>query len=319
LLQGERSKRLSPDETEAVVKAIVLTGYGDVDRLEMREVPEPRAAAGELKVRMSASSVNAVDWKIRRGDMKAWMPVDFPHILGRDTSGEVVEVGSQGTGFKVGDRVLGLVRQAYAEYVTAPLDAWALLPPKLDLKDAAALPVVALTGAQLIEEAVRPRRNDLLLVTGAVGSVGRAALHAATKLGARVIAGVRKGQVPEAAKLGVESVVALDDPAMVDRIPLLDSIADTVGGETVARLLPRVKRGGTIGSVLGEPSGAKERGLLVRAIQTHADSKRLAALAQAVVAGELVIPIGGRFPLSNAREAHRLAERGGTGKVLLTA
>jgi len=301
------------------VKAIVLTGYGDVDRLEMREVPEPRAAAGELKVRMSASSVNAVDWKIRRGDMKAWMPVDFPHILGRDTSGEVVEVGSQGTGFKVGDRVLGLVRQAYAEYVTAPLDAWALLPPKLDLKDAAALPVVALTGAQLIEEAVRPRRNDLLLVTGAVGSVGRAALHAATKLGARVIAGVRKGQVPEAAKLGVESVVALDDPAMVDRIPLLDSIADTVGGETVARLLPRVKRGGTIGSVLGEPSGAKERGLLVRAIQTHADSKRLAALAQAVVAGELVIPIGGRFPLSNAREAHRLAERGGTGKVLLTA
>ena len=301
------------------MKAIVLTGYGDVDRLEMREVPEPRAAAGELKVRMSASSVNAVDWKIRRGDMKAWMPVDFPHILGRDTSGEVVEVGSQGTGFKVGDRVLGLVRQAYAEYVTAPLDAWALLPAKLDLKDAAALPVVGLTGAQLIEEAVRPRRNDLLLVTGAVGSVGRAALHAATKLGARVIAGVRKGQVPEAAKLGVEGVVALDDPAMVDRIPLLDSIADTVGGETVSRLLPRVKRGGTIGSVLGEPSGAKERGLVVRAIQTHADSKRLAALAQAVVAGELVIPIGGRFPLSNAREAHRLAERGGTGKVLLTA
>src|SRR6058998_3060373 len=92
----------TPDETEAVVKAIVLTGYGDVDRLEMREVPEPRAAAGELKVRVSASSVNAVDWKIRRGDMKARMPVEFPHILGRDTSGEVVEVGSQGTGFKVG-------------------------------------------------------------------------------------------------------------------------------------------------------------------------------------------------------------------------
>jgi len=300
------------------VKAIVLTGYGDVDRLEMREVPEPRAAAGQLKVRVSASSVNAVDWKIRRGDMKAWMPVEFPHILGRDTSGEVVEVGSQGTGFKVGDRVLGFVQHAYAEYVIAPLDAWALVPPKLDLTEAAALPVVALTGAQLIEEAVRPRRNDLLLVTGAVGSVGRAALYAARKLGTRVIAGVRKGQVPEAAKLGVESVVALDDPAMVDRIPLLDSIADTVGGETVATLLPRVKRGGTIGSVLGEPSGAKERGLVVRAIQTHADSKRLAALAQAVVGGELVIPIGGRFPLSNAREAHRLAERGGTGKVLLT-
>jgi NADPH:quinone reductase-like Zn-dependent oxidoreductase len=196
------------------------------------------------------------------------------------------------------------------------------MPPerwwRLDLKDAAALPVVALTGTQLIEEAVRLRRNDVLLVTGAVGSVGRAALHAARKLGARVIAGVRKGQVPEAGKLGVEIVVALDDPAMLDRIPPLASIANTVGGETVAKLLAKVKRGGTIGSVLGEPSGAKELGLVVHAIQTHADSKRLAALAQAVAAGELVIPIGGRFPLSHAGEAHRLAEKGGTGKVLLT-
>jgi len=300
------------------VKAIVLTEYGDVDKLEMRDVPEPRPTARELKIRVAASSVNAIDWKIRRGDMKAWMPVEFPHILGSDTSGEVVEVGSQASGFKVGDRVLGFVQHAYAEYVTAPMDAWAIVPPKLDLKDAAALPVVALTGVQLVEDAVRPQRGDVLLVTGAVGSVGRAAVYAARKLGARVIAGVRKRQVSEAEKLGVESVVALDDPAVVDRIPPLDSIADTVGGETVARLVPRVKRGGTIGSVLGEPSGTKERGLLVRAIQTHADSKRLSALAQAVVAGEFVIPIGGRFPLSNAGDAHRLAERGGTGKVLLT-
>jgi NADPH:quinone reductase-like Zn-dependent oxidoreductase len=113
-------------------------------------------------------------------------------------------------------------------------------------------------------------------------------------------------------------VVALDESAAVDRIPPLDSTADTVGGETIARLLPRVKRGGVIGSVLGEPPGAKQRGLAVHAIQTHADSKRLAALAQAVVAGELVTPIGGRFPLSKAGEAHQLAVKSGTGKVLLT-
>jgi len=169
----------------SVDQAIVLTGmetWTD-SRCEKSPSREPPPRSSRSGCPPAASTL--VDWKIRRGDMKAWMPVDFPHILGRDTSGEVVEVGSQGTGFKVGDRVLGLVRQAYAEYVTAPLDAWALLPAKLDLKDAAALPVVALTGAQLIEEAVRPRRNDLLLVTGAVGSVGRAALHAATKLGAR--------------------------------------------------------------------------------------------------------------------------------------
>src|SRR5438270_414530 len=112
---------------ETVMKAIVLSDYGGVDRLEMRDVPEPRPAAGEIKVRVAASSVNALDWKIRRGDLKGWMPVQLPYILGRDTSGEVVEVGLQVSGFKVGDRVLGFVEHAYAEYVVAPTGAWALV------------------------------------------------------------------------------------------------------------------------------------------------------------------------------------------------
>ena len=300
------------------MKAIVLTDYGDLDKLEMRDLVEPKPKVGELTVRVAASSVNAVDWKIRRGDMKAWMPIEFPYILGYDASGEVVEIGSQPSEFRLGERVLGFVQHAYAEYVAAPMDAWARVPATLDFIDAAALPVVALTGAQLIEEAVRPQRGDLLLVTGAVGSVGRTAIYAARKLGARVIAGVRKRQVSEAEKLGVESVVALDDPAAVDRVPLLDSIADTIGGETVAQFFPKVKRGGTIGSVVGEHPGARALGIVVHAMQSHPDSRRLAALAQAVVNGELVIPIGARFPLSQVKEAHQLAENGGTGKILLT-
>jgi NADPH:quinone reductase-like Zn-dependent oxidoreductase len=300
------------------VKAMALTGYGNVDRLEMRDLPEPRPAPGELKVRVVARSINSLDLKIRRGDVRAWLPIEFPHILGNDASGEVVEIGSQASGFKVGDRVLGFVQHSYAEYVTAPAEAWARVPPNLDLTDAAALPVVALTGAQLIEEAMKPKRGDVLLVTGAMGSVGRAVVNVAQRVGARVIAGVRKRQLPEAERLGVESVVALDDSAAVDRLPALDSIADTVGGEVVARLFPKVKSGGVIGSVVGEPAGANQRGLVVRVIRAHPDSKRLAALAQAAADGELVIPIGRRFPLSNAREAHQLAERGGTGKVLLT-
>ncbi|MDB4968897.1 MAG: zinc-binding dehydrogenase family oxidoreductase [Myxococcales bacterium] len=299
------------------MKAIVLTGYGDVDKLELREVPEPTPAAGELKVRVAAASVNPVDYKLRSGHMQAWMPLELPYILGRDASGEVVAVGAQASPFKVGDRVLGFVEHGYAEYVTAPANAWAIVPPALDLRDAAALPLVTLTGVQLIEEAVKPQRGDVLLVTGALGGVGRAAVFAAKKLGARVIAGVRKSQVAEAQKLGVESVAALDDAAAVDRLPPLDSIADTVGGETAARLIAKVKRGGVVGSVVGEPPGAKERELVVHAMRTHADSKRLAALAQAAAAGELIIPIAARFPLAKAAEAHQMAEKGATGKVLL--
>jgi len=298
------------------MRAVLLTGYGGVDRLELSDAPEPVAGAGELKVRMTASSVNPIDVKLRSGALRQSAPLELPAILGRDASGEVVAVGSGSGSFQVGTRVLGLVHRAYAEYVVDKEDAWAELPRSLDPVDAAALPLVVLTGTQLIEEAVRPRPGEVVLVTGAVGSVGRAAVFAARARGAEVIAGVRARQKEEASKLNVD-VVALDDDAELERLPRVDAIADTVGGETIRKLFRKVKPGGTIGSVLGEPPGAKELGLAVRAHLTHPDSGQLGALAQAVAAGELAIPIATRLPLSQIREAHTLAEKGAGGKIVL--
>lgn len=299
------------------MKAIALTGYGDVDCLEPRDMPEPPTGAGEVKVRVAAASINPVDWKIRRGDMKNHMPLKFPTVLGRDVSGEVLEVGAGVTGFKVGDRVMGLVNGGYAERVVAPVAAWAHLPDSLDLRDAAALPLVSLTGVQLLEDGVNPSRGDIILVTGALGGVGRAAIHAAKLRGVKVWAGVRGNQKADAARLGADGVVALDDAADLDRLPQLDGIADTIGGPVMSRLLARVKPGGTVGSVLGEPPGAREKGLKVHAIFAHPDSKRLTMLGEDAAKGTLVIPISKRFPLAEAREAQKLAERGGIGKVLL--
>jgi NADPH:quinone reductase-like Zn-dependent oxidoreductase len=299
------------------MKAVVLEQYGGPDRLQLREVPAPRAGPGELRVRVAAASINPVDWKLRSGALQAWMPLQLPAVLGRDVSGEVLEVGPGVVGHAPGDRVLGLVRQGYAEEVVAPLSAWAQLPAGLDLRDAAALPLVVLTGAQLVEEAVNVTRGQTVLVTGALGGVGRAALWAARQRGARVLAGVRARQRAEAAALPVDGVVALDEAGDLAALPPLDAIADTVGGQTTARLLPRVKPGGVVGSVVGEPPGARERGLTVRAMMTHPDPQRLRALAEAVARGELAIPIARRFPLAQAAEAQALAEAGGVGKVLL--
>jgi NADPH:quinone reductase-like Zn-dependent oxidoreductase len=299
------------------MKAALLTDYGDVDRLEVRDVPEPSPGKDEVKLRVAAGSINRFDVKLRTGSVKSWMPIQFPYILGFDGSGEVVEIGPDVSGIEVGDRVLGLVKRSHAAFAVAPANALAVVPPELDLIDAGSLPVVALTGAQLVEEAVAPRKGDLLLITGALGSVGRAGVYAARALGARVIAGVRATQLAEAQKLGVESAVALDDAAALERLGPLDAVADTVGGEVVSKLLPRLKPGGTWASVVGKPAGAKERGIVVHSIQTHPDSTRLAALAGALLRGELLLPIAGRFPLGQVREAHRMAERGGTGKVLV--
>jgi len=301
------------------MQAIILTEYGDPNRLELRDRPEPEPGAGEIKVRVASASLNPVDWKLRSGALQNLMPLELPTILGRDAAGEVVRVGSGVTAFKEGEHVLGLVNGAYAQFVVAGEDSWAKIPEGLTTKDAGALPLVLLTGAQLAEATLGPSAGAGLtvLVTGALGAVGRVAAWSIAQRGARVLAGVRTKQLKEAESLGFASAVALDDDAALDALPPLDCVADTVGGETISKLLPKIKSNGIIGSVVGEPKGARERGLMVSAVMAHPDHECLSHLVAAVATGALEIPIAKRFPLSEAPAAHALAERGGIGKVLL--
>jgi NADPH:quinone reductase-like Zn-dependent oxidoreductase len=281
-------------------------------------VPEPEPGPGQVKVRVAASSINPIDYWTRSGRLRDQFPVVLPAILGRDVSGEVVTVGPGVTALRVGTRVLGLASAAHAEYVVASEQTLAELPPSLDLVDAAALPLVALTGWQLIDEAMKPRTGDVVLVTGALGSVGRAAVYAAVARGAKVLAGVRRQRKADARKLGVVDTIALDDDEDIERMPRLDAIANAMTpGPALERLLDKVKPGGTIGSVTGEPAGAKERGLVVRAHVVHPDPGQLAELARAVADGSLVIPIATRVRLAQIREAHSIAEKGAEGKVVL--
>ncbi|MEP7050548.1 MAG: NADP-dependent oxidoreductase [Pseudomonadota bacterium] len=301
------------------MKAIVLSEYGGPNQLVFREHPTPEPGAGQIKVRVASASINPVDWKLRSGALKAVMPLELPAVLGRDAAGKVVKVGPSVTQFEVGDSVLGLVNGAYAEFVVAPTDAWAKLPAGLEELGAGALPLVLLTGDQLAAAALgnAPAAGQTVLVTGAVGGVGRTAAWVAKQRGAKVLAGVRGTQIAQAEELGLDGVVALDDDAALQQLAPVDCIADTVGGQTIARLFSKLKTGGTIGSVVGEPAGAKEHGFTVNAFFAHPDSARLAELAEAVAAGKLRIPIGRRFPLAEAAAAQVLAEQGGIGKVLL--
>ncbi|HXK18462.1 MAG TPA: NADP-dependent oxidoreductase [Polyangiaceae bacterium] len=299
------------------MKAVVLTGYGDVEKLEFRDVEDPQPGPRQIKVKVAGASVNPVDWKIRRGEMRGMLPLHLPTILGRDVSGEVVGVGRDVTEFEVGDRVMGLVEHGYAELVVASVDGFAKLPREIEVQRAAALPLVGLAGSQLIREGVEARAGERVLVTGAVGSVGRVAVFTAKQRGAQVIAGVRSSQRAQAEKLDVDEIVALDVPEEIKRLRPIDAIADTVNGKAVAALLDRVKPGGIVGTVLGPPLGAKEQGLRVHPILVHPDAERLAELGRAVATGELVIRVERRFPLARARVAQHIAEGGGIGKVLL--
>jgi NADPH:quinone reductase-like Zn-dependent oxidoreductase len=300
------------------MKAVLLKGYGGVEQLSYEDVPDPKLNAGEVLVKVSGTSLNPVDWKIRAGHMKNIMPMQLPTILGRDVAGEVVAVGAGVSRLKQGDKVLGLVNRSYAELLTAKADDLAIVPEGLNMDEAAVIPLVTLTGAQLIEKGVKPKAGDFILVTGALGGVGRTAVYVAKIHGALVIAGVRKSQKQEAQLLEAERVVALDDEQEIASLGEVDAIADTVGGPTVEKLLPKLKKDGVLATVVGKPAAAEKAGIRVAEVWSQPDAKRLVELAEDVREDALEIPIGRRFKLSEIREAHSAGEKGGVGKVLIT-
>jgi NADPH:quinone reductase-like Zn-dependent oxidoreductase len=301
------------------MKAVVLYEYGDVDQLQYKtDQPEPPFGPDEVRVRGRATSINPIDWKLRSGAARARMPLQLPAILGRDLSGEVTEFGRDVTQFKKGQRVMALAFGTYAEFTTVKANILAPIPDGLSFEQAAALPLVLTTGAQLIERGVQPQPGWTILVTGALGGVGRTAVHVALKHGAHVIAGVKSSQRDDAAKLGAERVVALDDDKDLAALHDLDAIADTVGGGTIAKLLGAIKPGGVLGSVLGEPKEAAGKNVQVRAFMAQPDATRLHELAEDVARGEFTIPIAKVFRLEEARQAQDFAEnQHPNGKVLM--
>ncbi len=243
--------------------------------------------------------------------------MQLPAILGRDVAGTVVKAGANVRNPEPGQQVMGLVNGSYAEYLTARADQLTVIPDGLDIEQAAALPLVVTTGAQLIQH-MRPKRGDLLLVTGALGNVGRSAVYLAKHQGARVIAGVKTDQKEQANSLGVDRVIAIDNSQEIDELPQLDAIADTVDQDVIGKLIPKLKSGGVLGSVLGKPKEAEGKDIRVETFMATPDASLLRQMADAVRDGKLVIPIAKRMKLNEAGEAQSLAEKGSVGgKILL--
>jgi NADPH:quinone reductase-like Zn-dependent oxidoreductase len=302
------------------MKAVVLHEYGPPKNLKYEDMPDPIPAEGELLIRVAASSVNPIDFKIRSGSAKARFPIEFPAILGRDIAGTVRTLGPGVTSFKPGDKIIAFGNRAYAELVTVKASDVALLPEGLDLVESAALPLVTTTGEQLITRGAKVQSGQTILIAGALGNVGRTAVWTAKKAGAKVIAGVRKSQLEQAAELNADAVLALDDPEAMQKLGFLDAVATTVGGDTANLLLAKVKPGGTFASVVGPPSSAALNPT-VQIAETRAvpNAATLRTLAEDVLAGKFKIPIDRMLPLEQAAEAHAAAEKGGIGKILLLA
>jgi 2-desacetyl-2-hydroxyethyl bacteriochlorophyllide A dehydrogenase len=191
--------------------AMQYQGYGSPDLLKPAEVPVPSPASSQLLVRVAASSVNPVDWKLHNGQYRWLMPVKFPSTPGFDLAGEIVEVGTQVTHFKPGDRIFAMLDRrpggASAEYVLVGESAAARLPANVPAQEAAAIPLAGLTALQSLRDLGHLAAGKQVLIVGASGGVGHFAVQIAKSQGAVVTAVCRGQHADLMRQLGADHVI----------------------------------------------------------------------------------------------------------------
>lgn len=299
------------------MKAIVINRYGGPEVLELADVPSPQLRSGEVLVRIAAAAVNPADAKWRAGMFDSFAPVEFPHILGYDIAGEVVS----GEGFAPATRVFGMLdpfrKGGYAEQVAVPAAQLARVPDGIDLPTAAAIPTAGLTGLQMVESGLDLRPGATLLLTGALGSVGRFALFAAKARGAHVVAAARAAHAGALRALGADETIVLGEEDWTGAP--FDHAIDTVGGGAVGSLCRHLKPGGRLLTAATTPIPTEGLPVVPEFFSVRPSASDAARLAAAVAEGQIHVPIARVLPLAEAAEAHRSAEAGGLpGKIILT-
>jgi putative PIG3 family NAD(P)H quinone oxidoreductase len=324
------------------VRAVTLTGFGDVDVLRWTDVADPAAGAGEVLVDVVASAVNRADLLQRQGFYPP--PPGASEILGLECSGRITEIGPGVDGWSVGDEVCALLAGGgYAERVAVPAGQLMPVPSGVDLVDAGGLPEVACTVWSNLVQAARLTSGESVLVHGGASGIGTLALQVAKALGAApVLCTASAAKADRCRELGADLVIdyRTDDFVAVSRETTggrgVDVILDILGAAYLARNIEALAPDGRL-AVIGLQGGATAEldlnALLRKRLTLHAAGLRARPLDQKArichaVATELwplvadgrVRPvIAARYPMSRVAEAHTLlADSGHVGKVLLT-
>jgi NADPH:quinone reductase-like Zn-dependent oxidoreductase len=312
------------------MKAIRVHKFGGPEVLQLDDIPEPSAGAGQVVVQVKAAGVNPVDAKIRGGYMAQALPFHFPVILGWDAAGVVEEVGPAVTWFKPGDQVYGYIRRhhlefgTYAELATAPEGFFAHMPSELSFVEAAALPLAALTAHQSFE-ALGLRGGESLFIGGGAGGVGHVAVQLATARGARVVATASERNHDFLRELGAEPLdYAADDlPARVRELlgdSGTDAAFDLFGGDAREQAFASLRPGGRLVSIARPPPEPRDGHHEVHYIFVRPSGYDLGEhITPLVQEGRLRPHVEETFPLERAAEAHARIEAGHVrGKLVLT-
>ena len=300
------------------MKAVTFSEYGGPEVLHVAEVDAPRPGPGQVRVAVRAAGVNPIDWKARSGMMREVAPLTFPAVDGREAAGVVDEVGSGVDGVGAGDEVFGFaVSGAAAEY--ARLDAFARKPPGLSWEEAAGLPVAVETSVRVFTVLGGLGEGQTIVINGAAGGVGTAAVQLARARGARVIGTAGEANHDFLRSLGAEPTRYGD--GLVERVRALapdgvDLAFDTAGKGGVPDLIELTGDPARVATIAD--FGAAALGVKVTGGADFRATEALGEAASLIEAGRLHLPVARAFPFSQAAEAHRLSAGGHVrGKLVL--
>lgn len=306
-------------------RAVVIEEYGHADQLKESKVTLPELGEHQVLVKVKATSVNPIDWKLREGYLAQMMPWDFPIILGWDVAGEIAEVGSEVKDWQVGQAVFARPETTrfgtYADYTIVDDHLLANKPDSVSFEDAAAVPLAGLTAYQALFTHGKLKAGEKVLIHAGAGGVGIYAIQLAKNAGATVITTASEKNHGLLKELGADQVIDYRTTDFSEALEDIDLVFDTMGGDVQKDSFKVLNKDGRLISIVGQPDEELAKSVAVaESIWLQPDGKQLQEMADLMSAGKVKSIVGHTYPLTAAgvKEAHELsATHHAKGKIVL--
>jgi NADPH:quinone reductase-like Zn-dependent oxidoreductase len=306
------------------MKAIVIHQFGGPEVLKFDDVARPEPKENEILVKVIAAGVNSFDGVLRSGKYAKVFKIDLPWVPGYDIAGTVEKVGGKVTKFKVGDPVYALISilsgGGYAEYAIAKPDQAASKPATISFAEAAGVPSVALTAWQALVDKANVQSGQTVLIHGASGGVGMFAIQIAKIRGAKVFATASTANQDFLKQLGADVAIDYKTQKFEEIAKNVDVVVDGVGGETMTRSYPIVKKGGILVSLVGRVDQAQldKYGIRGASLEVEPNGDQLAQIGKLIDEKKIKVVVSQTFPLADAAQAEAKADTGhARGKIVL--
>lgn len=308
------------------MKAAQVAKYGGPEVIEIMDIDKPVAKTNQVLVEVHAASLNPFDYKVCSGAYQKFIPLVLPYTPGGDFSGVIVELGDDVQNFKIGDEVFGTAQVAggasgsLAEYAAANAAQVALRPKKASHSEVAASVLVGVSALQAINEHIKLKNGQKILIHGGAGGIGHMAIQYAKHLGVYVATTVRGADADFVKGLGADQIIDYQKQNFEEVIKGYDAVFDTVGGEQYTKSFQVLKAGGILVSMVQQPDKELSNRYDVKAIYQNSDTNNqtLQKLGGLIDKGILKAHIDKEFPLTQTVEAFKHLEAGHPrGKIVI--